>query len=325
MRTSTDRVERTLLQGWSPDFWDWGLHQLQNFFQGLLQPLSLLIKTKQHKLLQKDVYVSCRRNRSTNSVLNNTGVLNKQQCCSGIKAQERAANQNWFSCSYPDTAVSQYKCEPILSWHWEVLMFLNLQMSRARTVRCSSQQRQINQIQVHHRQLMYCEAPLPSIPIRNKREHAAPVVCALKLESRLKSPYHTLHRINGTDVFSQNFQKGHVFKRTPLFQAVSLALGLAAVLWGSPRKGGCLILLCTARGQSEGKSAMFVQLLTWFPKLFSKKGLPAGWYVCVNLFNNTPPVYSVVVETQFSTWAGKLYNLISSVFQQGESIGPRTT
>lgn len=58
---STDPVDRALLQVCSPDFWDRGLHQLQNLFQDLMQHPSLLIIIKQHKLLQKDVDVSCRR------------------------------------------------------------------------------------------------------------------------------------------------------------------------------------------------------------------------------------------------------------------------
>lgn len=41
---------------------------------------------------------------------------------------------------------------------------------------------------------------------------------------------HTLHSLNSTNVFSQGFQKGHIFKRTPFLQAVSLALSLAPVL-----------------------------------------------------------------------------------------------
>jgi len=69
----------------------------------------------------------------------------------------------------------------------------------------------------------------PAYPLRTRRG-TLPQLSSQAVEWMKVTRCPTLHSLNSTNIFSQDFQKGHIFKRTPLLQAVSLAVSLAPVL-----------------------------------------------------------------------------------------------
>lgn len=273
---STDQVDRALLQVWSPDFWDWGLHQLQNLFQNLLQCPSLLIITKEHKLLQKDVYLSCRREQKQHIAID-TGILNN---CISLLSTHRKDSTNSELVLFllrPCSVWEQNQDKSVAALRRLLFSAPNFKCSE---LTCYSELRgRLTKPRSNTDGCMDQAAFLPSIHNKNKRGSLY-LSCTHphKLQHRLRSPTVLPFTVSTARTLSPRTSRRAISsKGLPSFRLYLLRSALRR-FFEDRLKRACSVTVCTtglavSRVKSEGTSTVCTKIVTQILAFFSGRGL----------------------------------------------------